>query len=83
MKSVPYRKRAPNRESSGICRGKMSDDTYNRWSYFKEDEMGYTVPAGISNKHVHLSEADFKTLFGEDAEMSFFKKLSQPGQFRD
>ena len=43
--------------------------------------MGYTVPAGISNKHVHLSEADFKTLFGEDAEMSFFKKLSQPGQF--
>ena len=43
--------------------------------------MGYTVPAGISNKHLHLSEADFKTLFGEDAEMSFFKKLSQPGQF--
>ena len=26
--------------------------------------MGYTVPAGISNKHLHVSEADFKVLFG-------------------
>ncbi len=43
--------------------------------------MGYQVPAGISNKHVHLSEADFKALFGENAEMSHFKDLSQPGQF--
>ncbi len=43
--------------------------------------MGYKVPAGISNKHVHVSEEDFKTLFGADAEMSHFKDLSQPGQF--
>lgn len=43
--------------------------------------MGYTVPAGISNKHLHVSEADFKALFGADAEMSRFKDLSQPGQF--
>ena len=37
--------------------------------------MGYTVPAGISNKHLHVSEEDFKTLFGPDAEMSHFKDL--------
>lgn len=43
--------------------------------------MGYTVPAGISNKHLHVSEADFKVLFGADAEMTHFKDLSQPGQF--
>ena len=43
--------------------------------------MGYTVPAGISNKHVHVSESDFYKLFGEGAELTFFKKLSQPGQF--
>ncbi len=43
--------------------------------------MGYKVPAGISNKHVHVSEADFKVLFGENAELSNFKALSQPGQF--
>ena len=43
--------------------------------------MAYTVPAGISNKHVHLSEADFKALFGEGAQLTRFKDLSQPGQF--
>ena len=47
----------------------------------KEEEMGYTVPAGISNKHLHVSEEDFKILFGPDAEMSHFKDLSLPGQF--
>ena len=43
--------------------------------------MGYKVPAGISNKHVHISEKDFEILFGKGKELTFFKKLSQPGQF--
>ena len=43
--------------------------------------MGYTVPAGISNKHVHVSAEDFAKLFGEGAELTRFKDLSQPGQF--
>jgi len=34
-----------------------------------------------SARHLHMSEADFKTLFGEDAELTFKKELSQPGQF--
>ena len=34
-----------------------------------------------SARHLHVSEADFKTLFGEDAELTFKKELSQPGQF--
>ncbi len=43
--------------------------------------MGYQVPAGISAKHVHLTEKDFLTLFGEGSSMTPFRMLSQPGQF--
>ena len=43
--------------------------------------MGYTVPVGISNKHLHLSQADLETLFGPGYELTFKKALVQPGQF--
>jgi len=43
--------------------------------------MGYTVGVGISNKHLHLSEADLATLFGPGAELTPYKELGQPGQF--
>lgn len=44
-----------------------------------EDDM--LVPVGVSNRHIHLSQEDFETLFGKGAEMTHFKDLSQPGQF--
>lgn len=34
-----------------------------------------------SARHVHLTESDFKALFGEDAELTVKKYLSQPGQY--
>jgi len=34
-----------------------------------------------SARHVHLNEAQFKALFGDDAKLSVKKELSQPGQF--
>ncbi len=34
-----------------------------------------------SARHLHVSEKDLKILFGENAELSFKKALSQPGQF--
>lgn len=34
-----------------------------------------------SARHVHLTEADFKVLFGENASLTHKKDLSQPGQF--
>lgn len=43
--------------------------------------MGYKVPVGLSNKHLHLSSADLATLFGEGYELHPTKALKQPGQF--
>mgnify|MGYP000483502915 FL=1 len=39
------------------------------------------LPIALSNKHVHLSQADVDALFGEGYQLTPFKPLSQPGQF--
>lgn len=36
---------------------------------------------GISGRHVHLSEEDFKILFGEDYKLTKLRDLKQPGEF--
>jgi len=43
--------------------------------------MGYKVPIGISNKHLHLSEQALATLFGEGHKLTPYKELVQPGQY--
>ncbi len=44
--------------------------------------MGLAIPIETSARHIHLSEADFKILFGEDKEgLTFKSELSQPGQY--
>ena len=39
------------------------------------------VPIGVSNRHIHLSESDLYTLFGEGYSLTPIKELSQPGQY--
>lgn len=39
------------------------------------------LPIALSNKHVHLSQADIDVLFGAGHELTKFKPLSQPGQY--
>jgi putative phosphotransacetylase len=39
------------------------------------------IPVGISNRHIHLSQADLDALFGAGYQMTKMKDLSQPGQF--
>jgi putative phosphotransacetylase len=39
------------------------------------------LPVAISNRHVHLSQADLELLFGKGFELTKSKDLSQPGQF--
>jgi putative phosphotransacetylase len=41
----------------------------------------YYLPIAVSARHIHLSRADFETLFGKGKVMSRFRELSQPGQF--
>ena len=43
--------------------------------------MAKTFIVETSARHVHLSEADFKVLFGENAKLTKKKDLSQPGQY--
>lgn len=40
-----------------------------------------TIPVGVSNRHVHLSQGDLEALFGPGYELSRMKDLSQPGQY--
>ncbi len=42
--------------------------------------MAYSVPVGLSNKHIHLTEEHYKILFG-DQPLTADKWLVQPGQF--
>lgn len=39
------------------------------------------VPIGVSARHIHLSKEHIQQLFGEGAELTILKPLSQPGQF--
>ncbi|MBI4856041.1 MAG: phosphate propanoyltransferase [Acetobacterium woodii] len=43
--------------------------------------MERTVPIGLSNKHIHVSQADLETLFGKGYQLTAMKDLSQPGQY--
>ncbi|MEE1086054.1 MAG: phosphate propanoyltransferase [Schaedlerella sp.] len=43
--------------------------------------MSLSIPIETSARHIHITEADFKTLFGEDATLTYIKELSQPGQY--
>ncbi|MCG2725591.1 MAG: phosphate propanoyltransferase [Elusimicrobia bacterium] len=38
-----------------------------------------SVPVGVSNKHIHFTEKDFKALFGAGAKPTLYKQLVQPG----
>lgn len=43
--------------------------------------MSVKIPIETSARHIHVSESDFKKLFGENAELHYVKELSQPGQY--
>jgi len=39
------------------------------------------IPLGVSNRHIHLNQADLDTLFGAGYELTKIKDLMQPGQY--
>ena len=52
---------------------------YAKASASSQEPEGITV--GVSNRHLHLSQADQDKLFGPGYQMTQIKDLSQPGQF--
>lgn len=46
-----------------------------------QDNGEYYIPAAVSNRHIHLSAADVKTLFGTGYTLTHLRPLSQPGQY--
>lgn len=40
-----------------------------------------SIPVGISNRHIHLSQTDLDTLFGAGYQLTKIKDLSQPRQY--
>lgn len=42
---------------------------------------GNSIPVGISNRHIHLSQKDLDVLFGNGYKLNIMKDLSQPGQY--
>lgn len=45
------------------------------------DSTGYSIPLGVSNHHIHLSQSDADILFGKEYIFQKLKDLSQPGQY--
>ncbi|HEY9855592.1 MAG TPA: phosphate propanoyltransferase [Stenomitos sp.] len=39
------------------------------------------IPVGVSNRHVHVSQADLEALFGPGYQLKEMRPLSQPGQY--
>lgn len=41
----------------------------------------FRIPIGVSNRHVHVSQADLDRLYGKDYALTRKSELGQPGQF--
>ena len=42
---------------------------------------GRTIPIAVSNRHIHITQADFETLFGAGKQLTPERPITQPGQF--
>lgn len=57
---------------------KITVEVLKRLTEGNDDE---SIPIGVSNRHIHLSQDDLEILFGQGYELTKLKDLKQPGQF--
>lgn len=50
-------------------------------SSLQKTPTSLSIPIAVSARHAHLTEETFKALFGQDAQPTHYKDLSQPGQY--
>jgi len=43
--------------------------------------MNFSIPVGVSNRHLHLSQSHLEILFGQGYSLKILKDLTQTGQF--
>lgn len=43
--------------------------------------MNFSIPVGVSNRHLHLSQSHLELLFGQGYSLKILKNLTQTGQF--
>ncbi|MCL2782347.1 MAG: PduL/EutD family phosphate acyltransferase, partial [Actinomycetia bacterium] len=74
-------KRPGGNQPSGSVRPDMIEEIARRVvARVVERADPMTVPVGVSVRHVHLSRADLRTLFGLD-EFTLYRPVVQPGEF--
>ena len=70
-----------NEQEIAAIVAKVVAEQLGKGGCYQAENEDALIPVGISNRHIHLSQEDFETLFGAGATMTHFKDLSQPGQF--
>lgn len=71
----------PTNEGRMIARETIRSLEHENASELIKIKKDRKIPIEVSAHHVHLSNEDIKTLFGQGEELTYRSDLSQPGQF--